>query len=149
MSTAFVYVSRIIPALSVIAVVTLLVFSYIVAPYGKTARGQHHGEATRSQLILSVYAIVLHIFSIIFSARVCWAMGDVIRKVKETASIPRRPKRRKNQVVKDGKGRTTYPLPVFVIIIPAYKEEIETLEQTIRVLGSHPDARSSYHVRRI
>ena len=147
MNGAFSYLTRIIPALSLIALVTLLVLSLVVAPYNKNARGGNHDEATRSQLILSVYAVFLHVLSIVFPARVCWAMGDVIKKVKETASSTDKSEKRKSQTVKIGKGKsTTFQVPIFVVIIPAYKEEMETLEETIKVLASHAQARSSYHV---
>ena len=74
-------------------------------------------------------------------------MGDVIQKIKETADITNRRKRRKSQVVKKFKCTSQISTPMFAIIIPAYKEERETLEETIRVLASHPLACTSYHVR--
>ncbi|KAF2772456.1 hypothetical protein EJ03DRAFT_266627 [Teratosphaeria nubilosa] len=41
---------------------------------------------------------------------------------------------------------TAYPTPLFVILLPAYKEEMATLEETLRVLASHPQAKHSYHI---
>jgi hypothetical protein len=40
-------------------------------------------------------------------------------------------------------------LIVHAIILPNYKEEMETLRETLEVLASHQLARSSYEVRRI
>ena len=147
MSRIYIYPTRIIPALSVIAIVVLLVFAFVIAPHGKTVRGQDHGEATISQLILSVYTTILHLISINFAARVCWAMGDIIKNMKAAASIVDTPKGPKNLVIKNEHGKTSYPMPLFVIIMPAYKEEMETLQETSRVLASHSQARRSYHVR--
>lgn len=48
---------------------------------------------------------------------------------------------------KDEKAELQSTWPLFVIILPAYKEEVSTLEETLRVLASHPQARRSYHVR--
>lgn len=35
---------------------------------------------------------------------------------------------------------------VHAIIVPNYKEELDTLRETLDVLGSHPQARTSYEV---
>lgn len=35
---------------------------------------------------------------------------------------------------------------VHAIVIPNYKEELDTLRETLEVLGSHPQARNSYDV---
>ena len=44
-------------------------------------------------------------------------------------------------------GSTFAPALLFVIVIPTYKEQAETLRTTLRVLAAHPRACSSYHVR--
>ncbi|KAK4548738.1 hypothetical protein LTR36_008511 [Oleoguttula mirabilis] len=142
------YTTRIVPAISVVAVVTLLVFSFIIKPYGKDGSRYRHGgpTATPWQLVLSAYTVGLHILSIVFPARVFFALGEVMARMKETASIKDDPRRRRTQSVKSEKGTTTFPDPLFVIILPAYKEEMSLLEETLRVLGSHSQARYSYHV---
>lgn len=38
---------------------------------------------------------------------------------------------------------------VHAIVIPNYKEELDTLRETLEVLGSHPQARNSYDVSRL
>lgn len=144
----YVYMTRIIPALSVLALITLIVYSFVIEPYGQNSSRRSHGPAaaTSWQLALSAYTILLHFMSIAFPARVCWAMGDVIRHMKELASIKDSPKKRRGQILKGDRGCMTLQTPMFVIILPAYKEEITTLEETLRVLASHPRARQSYHV---
>lgn len=138
------YLTRIIPALSVVSIVILLLFSLVMAPYGKIEIGERH--ATTSQLILGVYTVFLHVLSIVFPARVCWSIGDVTQKMKEAASITEKPKRHKTRSAKNMEFTIAESDPLFVIIIPAYKEAVETLEETLRVLASHPQA-FHYHVR--
>lgn len=69
-----------------------------------------------------------------------------MKKMKENASIRDSPKTRKLRYVKTTKGTTAYPSLLFIIIIPAYKESVQTLEETLRVLASHSQARHAYHV---
>ena len=150
MDSIYPYLTRIVPALSLLGVVFLLISSFILTPYGKTDRREHYGEATKSQLILGVYTSVLHIISVLFAARVCWAMGDVVTGMRESASVVEKPMRRKNHSRNNNSELSkAHQGPSFVIIIPAYKEEIETLRETIGVLASHPHARSAYHVRHL
>jgi hypothetical protein len=146
-SSIAVYLSRIIPFLSLHGVCIVLFVSFAVEPYRQNIREEEHGRSTTIQLILSAYTIFLHVLSVVFPARVCWSIGDVIKKMEESAALTKWPKRRQMQSVKNGQGTTSYPTPTFVIIIPAYKEEMATLEETLKVLGSHVQARHSYHVR--
>jgi len=48
--------------------------------------------------------------------------------------------------MKRDSGTFEEPVPLFLIILPAYKEEMSTLEDTLKVLASHTQARASYHV---
>jgi hypothetical protein len=146
MSGLYVFFTRILPALSVLAIVVLLVFAFVISPHGQYARGQDYSEATTSQLVLSVYTIFLHLVSVLFGVRVNLAIGNVIRNVKEAAGVVDKPKRRKHVIVKNELGKASYPTPVFVIIIPQYKEEMQTMNETLRVLAAHPQARHAYHV---
>ncbi|KAK4574198.1 hypothetical protein LTR86_001959 [Recurvomyces mirabilis] len=148
-TSTYAWFTRTIPAWSVCFIVVMLVFSFLVEPYGSgmTAR-RYDSSATAWQLVLSFYTVLLHIMSIAFPARVCYAMGDVIQQIKKESStaVKESPKRRKTQTVRTEKGSQTFPVPLFVIILPAYKEDMHTLEETLRVLGAHPQARHSYHI---
>lgn len=148
-SNAWVYATRTIPAWSVCFIAILLVFSFLIRPYGQGDPGHRDGSATPWQIILSIYTVVLHILSVIFPARVCYALGDVMQRMKETATLKDTPKKRRTQSIKTPAGSIAFPLPLFVIILPAYKEEMSTLDQTLRVLASHPQARHAYHVRSV
>ncbi|GAB1726814.1 hypothetical protein NU195Hw_g6938t1 [Hortaea werneckii] len=145
----YIYITRIIPALSVLVLATIIIFSFVIEPYGQNSSSRPSGSAaaaTSWQLVLSAYTVLLHFMSIAFPTRVCWAMGDVICHMKELASIKESPKKHRGQALKRDRGSVALQIPMFVIILPAYKEEITTLEETLRVLASHPRARQSYHI---
>lgn len=146
MASTYVWLTRCIPAFSVVFCFTLLFTSLIISPYGKGESGNHTGEATIPQLILSVYTVLLHILSIVFPVRVCWSMRDVLKKMREAGNDMPSGRRPRVQSIGE-KGSEQIPVPLFVIILPAYKEEMATLEETLRVLASHLQARASYHVR--
>ncbi|TKA77295.1 hypothetical protein B0A55_04337 [Friedmanniomyces simplex] len=146
-STWATYLTRIIPAWSVCGIATLLVFSFLIEPYGRGEPGRRHGAATVWQLVLGFYTVALHILSILFPARVCFALGDVIKHMKASAAAANDDRRGvKTQTVETEKGSTAMPAPLFVIMLPAYKEDMGTLEETLRVLASHAQARHCYHV---
>ncbi len=147
MGRFLVYLTRIVPALSVIGLAFLLFVALVVDPIGKTEQRIYHGDSTYAQLILSVYTILLNISSFVFPARLCWSIGHVTKKMKETAAVLDNPKRRKTPMIKHGQTAIAYPTPLFVIIVPAYQESVGTLEETFRVLASHSQARFAYHVR--
>lgn len=105
-----------------------------------------NGQATWPQMFLGAYTVFLHVMSIAFPARAVWAMQDILRRVKDTAAMTPVPRRRRVASIKNDEGILTFPVPLFVIILPAYKEDMETMETTLRVLAAHPQARHSYHV---
>lgn len=142
----YAWTTRCIPAFSCAAVIVLLVFAFLVQPFGKGEKGHHNGEVTPAQFVLSIYTVVLHIMSIMFPARVCWSMQDMIRRMKEANAVMPNTRRRRVASMKSDEGDITFPVPLFVIILPAYKEEMDTLEMTLKVLASHPQARHCYHV---
>ncbi|SMQ51797.1 unnamed protein product [Zymoseptoria tritici ST99CH_3D7] len=139
--------TRCVPAFSIGLVFVLLAYAFVVAPYGKAYNGDYTGEATSSQLILSIYTVLLHILSIVFPIRVCWSLRDVVKRMRNSAAIenPSTPRLEKQEFTMKG-NETQLTFPSFPIILPAYKEEVSTLEETLRVLASHPQARQSYHV---
>jgi MFS superfamily sulfate permease-like transporter len=143
----YAWFTRCIPAFSISAVAILLVLALIVQPHGREEEGRYNGETTWAQLVLSVYTVLLHIMSIAFPVRVCWSMVDMIRRMKDATAVMPNTRRRRVASLKSGdEGDFIFPVPLFVIIIPAYKEEVETLEMTLRVLASHSQARHCYHV---
>ena len=73
-------------------------------------------------------------------------MVDMIRRMKAANALMPNTRRQRVDSLKSDEGDFTFPVPLFVIIIPAYKEEMDTLEMTLRVLASHSQARHCYHV---
>ncbi|KAK6436496.1 hypothetical protein LTR95_007306 [Oleoguttula sp. CCFEE 5521] len=142
----YLWTTRCIPAFSIATVIVLLIFALVISPYGRGEKGRHHGETTWSQLVLGLYLVVLHVMSIAFPARVCWSMLDMNRRIKEAATVMPNTRRRRVASLKNEDGEKPFPVPLFVIILPAYKEDNTTLETTLRVLASHPQARLCYHV---
>lgn len=82
-----------------------------------------------------------------FPLRVCWAVYDILSKMKKMASTAPHQRRRRVTSIKGDESLPPSPVPLFAIILPAYKEEMETLEETLQVLASHPQATYSYDVR--
>lgn len=147
MASKYVWTTRSIPAFSICLVAVLLVLSFCISPYGIGEAGKHNGKATTAQIILSVYTVFLHILSIVFPARVCLSMAHILKKMRETLQDLPSGRRRRVQSIVNEEKEVQSPVPLFAIILPAYKEEIATLEETLRVLASHTQARQSYHVR--
>lgn len=148
MASMYAWTTRCIPAFSCMALGVLLVFSFIISPYGKGESGHHNGEATISQSILAFWTVFLHILSIIFPLRVIWSIRNVITKIRESAIDLPIGRGRGLPKVKSKEEKEVIPTPLFVIILPAYKEEMSTLEETLKVLASHDQAAESFHVRR-
>lgn len=146
MPSTYLWFTRCIPGFTVLGVFALLISALIISPYGKGEKGKHAGDATFSQLILSVYTVFLHILSIVFPIRVCWSMRDVLRNMREAGNDMPTGRRPRVQSINKEHQEKELPVPLFVIILPAYKEENATLEETLRVMASHMQARTSYHV---
>ena len=139
------YFTRIIPAVSLFALAVLLIFAFVLDPPGK---GLRQDKASFSQLLLSLYALVLHILSLVFPIRAFFALGHVVKKTRETAESSHEDEisagdkaRREHCAADEANGGLR-----FAIIIPTYQEDIETLSNTLRVLAAHPQAPVSYHV---
>lgn len=146
MAGLYAWATRCIPAFSICLVIALSFLGLFVAPFGERQNADYTGKATLSQLILTGYILFLHCLSVIYPLRVCWAIRDVIKRMKEAATEATTGQASRVPDVKDEKEVEQPQCPLFAIILPAYKEQVSTLEETLRVLASHPEARRSYHV---
>ena len=131
------HTTRITPALVLSLLVVLLLISFVVEPFGSGKEGEHHRQATTSQWILGIYILVLHFLSSLFPIRAFCALGNVIHNIRKVAV------EQNDETPSNGEQ----PL-LFAILIPTYKEDVETLSQTLSVLAAHSQARLSYHVSR-
>lgn len=148
MAELYAWVTRCIPAFSICLVIALSFFGLFVSPFGEEEQdGDRTAEATVSQLILAGYILFLHTLSVVYPLRVCWSIRDVITRMKEATMETATGQTARVPDIKDEKEVTQPQCPLFAIILPAYKEEVSTLKETLRVLASHPQARRSYHVR--
>ena len=135
------YATRITPAVCLSLLVVLLIFSLVIEPFGavREGKGRHHGNLTIWQFLLGAHIFMLHTLAFVFPIRAFLAVGNVIRKTNETAGVGQ-----------DNMSLSSDQRPLlFVIIIPTYKEDVETLRNTLSVLAAHSLARRSYHVRHL
>jgi hypothetical protein len=149
------WATRCIPGISVLALLALIEcalqvvqtsFIGLTYPTGLTKRT----NPIVAQFIFSTYTIALHILALFFPLRLCravWTATSAIQQAqyesgnfisnKEKDNDGSSPKLRST----GGEGDI-----IHAIIIPIYKEELETLEDTLSVLASHPAARAMYDV---
>ena len=59
----YIYITRIIPALSLLVLLTIIIFSLVIEPYGQNSSSRPSGPAaaTSWQLVLSAYTVLLHL----------------------------------------------------------------------------------------
>ncbi|THZ33527.1 hypothetical protein D6C90_08295 [Aureobasidium pullulans] len=94
---------------------------------------------------LAFYIVLLHLAAWWFPIRLCWALFDLLRKLKRTATeyVPNQAEDHYNNA---GNADKPHGTTIHAILIPNYKEEIETLSDTLRVLSAHPMAERAYDV---
>lgn len=158
MSSFVRWATRCIPGLSVLALLVLIesalqifqtTFIGLTYPTGLIKRA----NPVVAQFLFSTYTIWLHVLALLFPIRLCravWSATSAIQKaqyesgnflsIKEKDNDGGSPKLR-SKGIEEGDI-------VHAIIIPIYKEEVETLEDTLNVLASHPAAREMYDVRK-
>jgi len=144
MASFFAWFTRCLPALSVIVLFGLVYSCFIVDPYGARTNGIHQGRATYQQYFLSIYIVALHIFSTLFPIRLCFAIYDVLTHLRAThnafATVDKKNDPRPDSPALGGR------FVIHAILIPNYKEDMETLSDTLRVLAAHPRAHTLYDV---
>lgn len=130
----------------------------------------HDGKLKLSQKLFIVYYIATHVDTAGFAVRLCLALILVKRKIKQTlrrrqVQVPDTYQDGSSPLLKQRRGpsppppyTSTPPSPnlpglpapgcevVHAIIVPNYCESLETLNTTLKVLASHPRARTQYEV---
>ena len=142
-------------------------------PSGRGRHHHHRERITNSQLILVCYTLFVHFLGLCFPIRLCWATRSTIRGLKKggTQQLTCLPKSLSIHVPKSSGSESGYEdsicsncssddielssnqaseweeeLIVHAIIVPNYKEDLDTLRETLDVLASHTLAISSYEV---
>lgn len=156
------WLSRCVPGLSLIALLVFLEYTLgivrtawvtFVSPTTKVLQVAHPVLLW----IFVVYSVFLHIMAWLFPLRLCRAAWTAASKVEEAhkeldddltrASTPEDDESVTSLELSPVSSNTSNQHPVIMaIIIPSYKEDIGTLEDTLNVLASHPLARESYDV---
>lgn len=86
------------------------------------------------QIIFSTYSLALHVLAALFPLRLAHATHTATKAIRAYHL-------RDVQPLEESQHGTT-----MVIILPAYKETLDTLRETLDVLASHVDARNTYDV---
>jgi hypothetical protein len=139
------WIVRCTPFFSVSILLLLICSSLLWQPFGARTHGRHEGQATHTQRFLAFYIVLLHLAAWWFPIRLCWALFDLLRKLERTATeyVPYQVENHYNNARNAHKSHGT---TMHAILLPNYKEDIETLSDTLRVLSAHPMAERAYDV---
>lgn len=97
--------------------------------------------------LFSFYSIFVHILAAVFPVRACLAVRYITRQVRKAKSELRTSPAASPLYISEKNPLDNTLL--HVIIIPNYKEDVDTLRATMAVLASHAQAQTSYHVGHI
>lgn len=136
------------------------------------------GNAGNLTVFWAYYSLLIHILVFMFPMRACWAVEDLIRSLNKVvknkalkdfkfghqrrlsstslSSAETLTSQSSSTSSEAGDIEMNYYTDadseqdkiIHVIIIPNYKEELDGLRETLDVLASHPQARSTYDVSR-
>lgn len=149
------WLSRCIPGLSTISLVILLELSLKIVEtewisFFYPAFLLHQNASLIAQVLFVSYSLFLHLLALTFPLRLCAAVYFATKQIEETHLHP------KGSIREDVPGPSTRlksieaegecPIVTMAIIVPSYKEEVDILETSLRVLASHRHAKTSYDV---
>lgn len=167
---------RCIPGFSLLALFALIVFALTDPstwlPYYNTVhfKDPNSDTLTLPQAIYAVYNVLIHVLALIFPLRLCWSLRQITHEVQGLAFQRTTPAnvvdiQEKNRTIgspaaslspitsgatsddDDSRKRSrSLGMVYHTILLPNYKEDINTFRETLDVLASHAQARSSYDV---
>ena len=162
-----------VASLGIIALTCLILVAFVWdrPSQEKYDDGKLRKQITNGQLVYVYYTLFIHVLGVFFPLRLCWATRGMIRNLKMVAIQQQASLFRASSSKSRKGGEAGYeesvdsdssdsmalstlnenewdekPL-VHAIILPNYKEELDTLRETLDVLACHPQASSSYEVR--
>lgn len=156
----YLWVTRCIPGLMTCTFASLVALC-LIDSRKHVVYYHRHPDAwpTPAQLFFISYGIILHLFALAFPIRLChaaWSItGEILQdqagsSVRDSLQAPEvvDEKESKDTTVSFDmvKGEVTTPEIIHAIMVPSYKEDISTLEDTLKVLASHAVAPKQYHV---
>jgi hypothetical protein len=148
--------SRCLPGLSTLSLLILLELSLKIVEtewisfYYPTFLLHRHASLV-AQALFIFYSVFLHVLALIFPLRLCAAVHSATKQIQATHNC------QKGFAGEDVSSRLVGPEHIkpgaaqsssvtMAIILPSYKEEVEILEASLRVLASHRHAKTSYDV---
>lgn len=144
----FRWLQRCVPGLSTLLLLTLLEYALQVvrSTYFYLCcnnPGPTHVAPVFWQLLFCAYSIFLHTLACLFPVRLSLAARSAAQSIwHEHLKL----RARKEQDMKAIKSLDSHKATM-VIIIPSYKESVDTMQDTLSVLANHQDAAEKYDVR--
>lgn len=152
---------RCIPGLSTFCLLILLEsalkivqtewLSFFYPPFLK-----HVATPLVAQTLFIVYSIFLHILALLFPLRLCMSAYTATKEINAIHQQPRAVSREVVQanILEYGNGEQDSQQDgaqktgrvTIAVVLPSYKEDIEILETSLRVLASHALAKTTYDV---
>ncbi|OAL29436.1 hypothetical protein AYO20_09173 [Fonsecaea nubica] len=152
---------RCIPGLSVLGLLVLLEsalkivetewLTFFYPPFLK-----HIASPVIAQTLFISYSVLLHILALLFPLRLCASAYAATRAIKATHlrsnitlsnTVHRNDLREEYQGLESQHDTAKRPgVVTMAVVLPSYKEDIEILETSLRVLASHTLAKSSYDI---
>jgi len=112
-------------------------------PSGRHFPGSVHDHCSNksafglARFVILTYSIFVHILAAVYPVRACFALRGVTEQMKKREDV---------QGDADEAALVSVQNIRHIILLPSYKEDIQTLRQTLAVLAGHHQARNSYEV---
>jgi hypothetical protein len=109
----------------------------------------HIASPVVAQTVFVTYAVFLHLLAFFFPLRLCacaYAATQEIKAAHERSNLGASPRLKAIEYEFGQIGQQKPSNVTMAIILPSYKEDIEILESSMRVLASHSMARNCYDV---
>ena len=158
-----------VASLGIVALICLILVAFVWdrPSQEKYDDGKLRKQITNGQLVYVYYTLFVHILGVLFPLRLCWSTRSMIRNLKMVATqqqasfIKASSKSRKgsavgceDSVASDSSVSIALSTLnewdekslVHAIILPNYKEDLDTLRETLDVLACHPQASTTYEV---
>jgi len=145
-----------------ISLLVLLLLLYLALWRSRPSESSVHPDEeyiTISQFILICYTTFVHFLGLLFPLRASWALWTLTKRLKgalyrQQASTKRYPNSYEESFSSSSESEASFELNerfypeklLHAIIIPNYKEDIDTLRETLEVLADHPQASAEYDV---
>ena len=146
----FGWLLRCVPGLSTVALLLLIEYALQIVQVGflrLRAQPSLVSSPVHAQVAFCVYSTFIHLVAAIFPLRLIRAVKQAARAISaEHVHLKTKQELLDAEVRTESRGPRSSSCR-HVIIVPCYKESIETIEDTLSVLAQHEGARPDYDVR--